>query len=275
LTIELWRKHQVDGDTDALHELCTLWMPRVTQLAFSYKHRMRDAIAEEVDDLISIGSLTLLKVCAGHRFTPGADDGFCRYLSRAIIKGFKVARRDSLWGGCVLAPVARARATFRRQFAWDHGRAPTKDEVTAHLATIITNPNIQVGERRAQHNFSDLQNPTDEARVVDAIDNRPDPGDSSFDGESMRLALKLFKGEDRTMFKLVMEGTSQGEIGKRFKLGEGALRRRINGLLWRARCNSELAASLGVKAEPCEIRSPANALASVRKLPPAPLAKTA
>jgi hypothetical protein len=144
------------------------------------------------------------------------------------------------------------------------------------MATVITNPNIQVGEQRTMIAITDIDDVLNVKRAMRETVDRPDSSHRRImDREVIRLALKGLTGQDREMLKLAIEGEGPTAIGKRFGLTRKVAAKRINGLLWEARCRADLAEYLGVEPEPAVKRHPHGDAVSVGSLPAARRARIA
>jgi hypothetical protein len=159
---------------------------------------------------------------------------------------------------------------WRRRFVRKHGRVPTADEREAFISTLINNPNIEVKVPR-KINFSALdQGDSTRARTY-ADPCAADPSMPVVNRETMRLALKGLSPVDQTILKMLLDGEAPIEISKTVRLTKATMLKRLNGVLWEARCRADLAAYLDVEPEqnlPMAVRG---LRPSIEKFPPARL----
>ena len=93
--------------------------------------------------------------------------------------------------------------------------------------------------------FSVLDSEPDQRSFVN---NFPAPY-REIDSRAIRRAMRLFKGDERQMFRMAVDGMSLDEIAAKFSLhSRSTAAHYVNGLLWRARCDRILASELGVVA---------------------------
>jgi DNA-directed RNA polymerase specialized sigma subunit len=225
--------------------------------------------ASDLDDLISDGQVALvMAVDYGAGKQGFTVDRLRNYAARAIRNSFWLGRACRTWGGFKRSESQLLLVRFRKSHLREHGRYPTRDEVDAHLATLVTNPNIEV-HRRSMVNTSPrtLRAMIDRTRATSpAVDRQ------LLDRETIRLAMKSLKGVDRTLFKLALDGESLGEIARELGIARQAVQRRVNGLLWSSRCRADLAEHLDVQPDAAPARNAYGQLRGIQGQPPARLA---
>lgn len=142
--------------------------------------------------------------------------------------------------------------SFRRRLAREEGRAATKEEITAHLATMIDNPLLQVGEAPPPMLYL-----SDDAWqcVQPAAPQRPLPELSNT--RALRLAMRDLTQEDRRVLVAVLRGESSAAVGKMLGIKRKAARERMTGVLWTLARRRDLAELAG--REPVKVAEPRGA----------------
>jgi RNA polymerase sigma factor (sigma-70 family) len=262
------------GTPDAQRELYQMYLPLVTALAYTFVRKRRSKIDESVEELISDGCVELVRVVNDPNLVLWEGVVFGGYLKTAIVRSFYKNHQNRTWGGWSKSE-SELMTRFRTKFTRGHGRVPTDDEEHAHLRTLITNPNIQVGEEKRR-----MATASSVAHAFSSAMDKREAGEDStlrsvIDNETIRLAMKGLKSIDRQIFRLAIDGVSNREISKRCRIPQGSVHHRICGVLWEARKRADLAAHLGVEAAKEEERNKVGKYASIHRVPPARLALNA
>ncbi|MEA2707994.1 MAG: hypothetical protein QOF78_595 [Phycisphaerales bacterium] len=254
---ETWRRflESDGGDADARHELFDFYAPLVSRVACAMKRSRPEFYRDDVIDLLNDGALGLLR-----RIDSAADYQpiYFRFEAKRVIR--KTIRREVLKRLGLsrrhvekMNVVARARSLFVQ----DHGRMPERDELSAQLAPMFTNPQIQIDHLRPT--ITAVGDAADPERASDALTCAPSRDDAPdarmMDRETVQLALKHLRGDDRRILKMLLAGRGPSDIGREMGIAESTARLRLNGVLWEARRRADLASHLGV--EPIETPRPA------------------
>jgi DNA-directed RNA polymerase specialized sigma subunit len=221
---------------------------------------------DELDVLVSDGCAVLVPALVKLAQLPAANA--LAFAARIIRQGFWKGRRERAWSGGNSREREKVIRRFRTAFVRERGEAPTAEQVREHLATLFTNPQMPVVTRRRMVPFSELESDPDRASLIDQV---PDPH-RTIDTRAIKAAMRLFKGDDRKMFRMAIDGANLRDIAATVGISKGAAFSSVNGLLWRARCDRRLASELGVVADTTPLRDPKHGWISVRNRPPAALA---
>lgn len=236
-TDALWHRH-FQGDADADHALFTHYAPFVAIVAFRL-HRRRPELFDDVEQLISDGSLGLLHAIRLTR----QGRGFWVFAKREIRKQCYREMQTRQWGGRRASEKRSVLRSVQATLTAELGRLPGEEETLARLGEIFDNPLVYVGHAD-QHAMSQIgADGRVEARNVRQPGARPDQ--QLIDAEVIRLAGKGLDRRDRKILKAILAGQTPKEIADRFELSYSTVRNRINGLLWSCRSNAELAAYVG------------------------------
>jgi DNA-directed RNA polymerase specialized sigma subunit len=233
-----------DADRDAL---ASIFLGQVTMMAINRKMRWPHA---ELDELISDGCLGVMRIIS--KFGDLPLDRFRRMIFGAIKIAFSAGVAERMWaGGKKLdARDNRTMLQIRSMFLKQHGRMPTGEEIRAALNQMIDNGQIEKEFTRANMIPASVAADEDGVDLLAQLgaDGHVGPVYETISRETMKIALRGLKGTDRTIFKCAIEGMNPREIGERVNLNTATVYKRVNGLLWAARCRADLAAHLGAEA---------------------------
>jgi DNA-directed RNA polymerase specialized sigma subunit len=180
-------------------------------------------------------------------------------IRRAVRRAIWNEMRARSWSGRRRAEQLQTVQRIRGELTRELGRVPDKNEIIVRLADQVTNPNIYIPAIEdvgtVMNNPSQWDRRTRSGEIEHAMKNIADhksglPIDAVLGGEAMRVAMKRMKGVDRKIFRLLLAGHEQSVIADKVGLSRTTVHQRLNGLLWTARCNAELAAYLGVEPDP-------------------------
>jgi RNA polymerase sigma factor (sigma-70 family) len=206
--------------------------------AVSLAKRWHWTRALTLDEIVSDCCLGLLYAV---RDFPGDDAARLRtYAAKAMRHRLHETLLGMTWGARTHVDLrAWSLRKFRADFARASGRTPTPDEVEAHVRTLVSNPLIQVGDGPQMAAASDV---SPEGRRMIAARAAPTvpAADALADRELAELAMAALDDEGRKVLAMVLDGASHAEIGRAFGVAKRTMCRRINGLLWQARCAAEL-----------------------------------
>lgn len=240
-TIALWHrwlKLRREADFQALAEHYT---PLITILVTCLKRAKPAMFADDFNDLRQDGIVFMLDIL---RRTKSYFPGTPVLIMRWVRKDLYQCVRARSWGGAReskrLAIIASERAAMVQELE----RVPTPQEMADRLRGVFTNPNLHLQFSDALAGSAGVNFSVTTKRVR----CHSDPWGEVIQNECRRLALKGLSGVDRKIVKLVMDGHSPAEIGRRIGLKGSYLMRRINGVLWELRCRADLADLLGVEA---------------------------
>jgi RNA polymerase sigma factor (sigma-70 family) len=239
----LWRDYARDPGDVTRNRLAEFYLPLAAAFAGWLGRRNPDLAVTRAEELVSDCCVGLLEAITCWR---GDDLARFRTYAMAVMKRvvFEAVAEWRFTKDRVRTARRRVLRKFRKEFVRDHGRLPTRGEEEAVLRGLLDNPAFQVG------NDPRLLADTDaaEAGHVKRAAAAQRPVDSGLlDREAVALALSQFAGDDRRIVRMVLDGASLWEIAKAMNVAERAVSRRVNGLLWVARSNVELARYLGVE----------------------------
>ena len=270
-----WRRYSVDRNAADEKALVEHYLPLCQILVYQLKRSRPEFYWEDEDTLISDATLALLRTIRRHHHIDGCH-GFRVFASgrmRCIIHREITGRMWSHRRGYErLRVIAQARARLIQEL----GRMPTPDELTAALAGLITNPDIAVGKSPQWLSPSQLDRKSNARRLRGAMEafadrSAPSPDAPMIERETMRLALKGLKGDDRTMLKMLAAGAGTREIARKLAVNLPTLHGRLNGILWELRCRADLAEYAGVVPEPAPRLTNKKSLLPLSSLGPARL----
>jgi DNA-directed RNA polymerase specialized sigma subunit len=215
--------------------------PLVLMLAMAKRKRF----GEDLDVLVSDGCVGLLSAIRSKTFRAGAD--FRRYAAVSIKFAFCKGKRDRTWGGGRNTPQQKAARNFRRAFAIQHGTAPTQSQIDAHLATIIVNPQIQIGDGPMVKPISQFPDQDDLREEMESIvDDSVFADQPAIDRDLVRFASKSLRGVDLKAFRMLVKGDRLMDIARALGVSKGLARRILDGVIWRLRALHGLRDALGV-----------------------------
>jgi DNA-directed RNA polymerase specialized sigma subunit len=246
-TAELWDRYTSDGDVSAFQGLMKFYAPLAFICACQLKRRRPDFYVDELDDLVSDGLLGLAfairRMLSGtaQYLMPGPD--FYMRADTSIKATIRNQVKTRTWAGKGRSDRLELIGRLQSELIQEHGRLPTREELRSRLAEHLTNPNIQVGDVDPA-----AMMPLSAAayRVADTSAQRPDV--PALQSETIRLAFKGLKGEDRKILRIVLNGGTRRDVAAALGISPGSAEQRVNGLLWELRCRPDLAAHLDVEA---------------------------
>jgi DNA-directed RNA polymerase specialized sigma subunit len=227
----------------------------------------------ELDELVSDGALGVLNVVDHHAHLPA--DRFRQMVVGAVYGNFAQRLRERTWGGKVKALDGRRKLAVKQRLMRQLRRPPTAAEwADAYAAERAADgPDGANVDRRTRVLLATDQALDDGATQLDVAATRgPTPDVTAADRETMELAMAGLAGDDREMFRLAVEGVPHKDIAARFGLSHQAAYRRVNGLLWQARCRADLARHLGVEPAAFIPHYPDKSERGIGSVPPARLA---
>ena len=249
----LWADHR-QAPTDAtLDALARFYLPLCWLVAAIWYRRLRSRLSAErpMDDVLSDCTLGLVVAIAdddGER-TPARFAQFARaVMKRRVFCGLS-ADQDWSWHARIRhAHEARKSVirSFRRKVAREQGRAATRQDIAAHLASMIDNPAIQVGD--AAPPMLSLSADVGDGRSQQLPAPQP-PLPELHDTRALRVAMRQLAPADRVLLKAILRGESSAAVGESLGISRKAARRRMNGLLWELRRRRDLAEALGLEPE--------------------------
>jgi DNA-directed RNA polymerase specialized sigma24 family protein len=251
----LWTAFVADPSPVRRAVLAEHFTAYAVRLALSIWRRKRrhdvhtSARVVDVDELVGDASLALMMAidCCDTAAPIAFLDHVRRYVSNHVQR--ELQRR--LWPERYFRSSARNNVLrgFRKRFIRARGRRPNAAEKTAYLASLLNNPNIDIDPtvHKRQTGRPELYFAGDadvEAGVAHVADDGPAPDARLMDRETIGLALKGLRGDDRRMFKLVMDGLNSAEIAREMGIPRSSAYYRARGLIWDARCRADLARHL-------------------------------
>jgi DNA-directed RNA polymerase specialized sigma subunit len=268
-TVELWRRHQLDGDAAAFRGLVEHYSYVAWINAVVLKARRPEFYIDPIGDLVSDGHLALVLLVRRFAYRSLSDRfmflAMAKTHVRGRIRGETLARH---WIDKRLATPQNAVAECRADLVKDLGRLPTRRELSVALGCLIDNPALE-GEAAAPPPPGLAPRHRAHAGLVNARTN-PEPAVDvpALTREAMTLALRGLDARDAKTLRLLLTGHSAREVARSMGLENSGFAQRVNGLLWELRSRADLASSLGVEPTP----RPAGGLKSlprVSSLPPA------
>jgi DNA-directed RNA polymerase specialized sigma subunit len=236
------------GDRDAI---VALFLPKITAMAINRKQSASTPVQNEVDDFISDGCLAVMGVVSRHADLPW--ERFRMIATSAIRCSFNAGMAERTWAGGVRrgARQNHTMLAIRSVFLKQHGRMPKGVEIRAALDQMIKNGQIEKEFTRPRMNAASAVADEDGVDLLAQLgeDRSPAPLYEIISRETMQLAMKGLTGMDRRLFKLSIEGFNANQIAKRVGLSNATVYNRVNGLLWAARCNADLAERGGYEAD--------------------------
>jgi hypothetical protein len=195
----------------------------------------------------------------------------------AIKVAFNNGMAERMWAGGKKQKARdnRTMLKIRSIFLKQHGRMPTGVELRAALDKMIENGQIEKEFSRVRMDSASAVADEDGVDLLAQLgaDGHVGPLYETMGRETMKIALRGLKGIDRRMFKLAIEGMSAELIGKHVGLSTAHASRRVNGLLWAARCRADLASHLGTEAAKAVVYGKHHRPVAISNVPPAPLSK--
>lgn len=239
---EHWQRYQSTGDPAARQSLFEFYAPIVAITTLKLKRRIPSLFSEEPVDLFNDGAIGVLRFLESYvqrDYQPGFFHASCRQIVRTtmmreVLKRVRGISRRQLKKQNIIAE-------FRSRYVQDNGRVPEKAEVAAHLSGLFVNPNLAIDLVAEQKPFASCNR----EEVRDVCNSRA--AGHAIDipllcAETVKLALKGLRGDDRKILKLLLAGHSRQEIEQRLHLKD--IQRRLNGVLWEARSRADLALHL-------------------------------
>lgn len=266
----LWRRLKIDGDASAHHPLVEYFLPFAAKHANALRNAHPDFYIGDVDDMVSDGALGLLmqvRINDEERF-----DYFCFAVHRCIRDYIRLGTIERHFGGRNRRRRDNLFHDMRERLIRRLGRVPLRDELIEAMRGVLKPQGIQLGETPLRLSYHGNDEVAREA--TEAVDSScAQPADAILRAEAIRLAKRTLKGVDRRIFDLTLKGLSPSEIAKKLNLpgNRGAWCARVNGVLWRARCDAKLALYLGVERQQMPARTANRALPPIAKAPPAKL----
>ncbi len=244
---DVWARYVADDNPRDFQRLTEFYMPMAHRRAMIIYRRNADLFSD-VDDMIQDGVLGLMSIIRGQKRNLVTTPFFkFKRMSMAINRSIWHEAVKRRWGGESRQEKMKVVRSVRAQLTLAMGRTPDEAEMLHGLRAMITNPGIYVGDAHMIAR-SQLENPDERAKLR----QYPDPTQSSpieqlLDRETIALAMKDFSPSEQEMLKLLLDGHSKKQVGKLMGMPEETARRRMNGLLWTARCRAELADYVGVE----------------------------
>jgi RNA polymerase sigma factor (sigma-70 family) len=245
----IWDKYLQHGGAEEERALIECYAPLVYMVAASGAKRRPQFHAEPFDDYISDGCLALIDLVRTQE--KNCDSAFrfkCWRRVRKIIYNGIIDRRWMSHHANRSFSVARSQ---RSRLTQELGRLPTQREMAQTLRGLITNPDFFAGHEPLMRNAGDRSH----LGAGHGMNRKPGQGgerpeDRMVDQDVLRLASEGLTSGERKTLKLLLAGVTPGEIAARMNISSSQIRQRLNGLLWKARANAELAAYLGTQSQP-------------------------
>lgn len=236
-----------------------------------------DFFGRDLNVLLSDGMLALLYYLE-KTDVPLAPAFRAYQIKRRVIWQIWKSATERMYGGRKSMKKAGILRRERAQLTQQLGRVPTPEEMTDAIARLIDNPEISIGQdertrlalqlgraptpeetRGALRHLAD--NPAIYFGRINTVSLTRDDGSGQepaaksrdvaepiIDRETVKLALKGLRGDDRKIVRLLLSGYGPKEIGQKMGFAnERGIRRRLNGVLWELRRRADLAAHLGVE----------------------------
>ena len=177
-----------------------------------------------------------------------------------------------MWAGGKKAKARdnRTMLQIRSIFLKQHGRMPTGVELRSALNQMIDNGQIEKEFTRVKMIPASVAD-EDGVNLLAQLgaDGHVGPLYETVNRETMKIALRGLKGVDRIIFKCAIEGMTASQITSRTGLHRSTIDKRVNGLLWAARCRTDLAAHLGTEAATSIPVNASGKPVAISKAPPA------
>jgi DNA-directed RNA polymerase specialized sigma subunit len=252
----VWGRYLADRNAADFSTLCDHYTRIVWIEANRIHSQAPHLFGGPVDDSVSDGLLGMIQqIRITESFAPFYTFSKLRNAIRRAIWAEALSRS---WPGRHHSEKMLTIRRIRAELTRETGRVPDRDEIIVRLSRQVANPNIYIpaidDAGRVISNPSQWGGLTAKGELENAMKKIADersanPIDAILGGESVRLAMKRMKGVDRIIFRMLLAGHDQFEIAEKMKLSRGTIHNRLNGLLWTARCNAELAAYLGVEPD--------------------------
>lgn len=264
-TLLLWRAYKERGSVDAFHQLIEHYAPMCQLNAAVMKKRVPWLFVDDLDTMTSDGVIGLMR--AVEKIDDWQHPKLRFFVSKLIRTAIYRGRLNTLWGHQRAYYAKNIIAQARERLVRENACEPTPQELAESLAGRINNPNFYTSHAqvRSMHDSPEVRA---FARLVHDETVRQ-PAEDALDAETLKIAIRRLKGDDRKYFRLAIAGKSIEDIAARFGVKPASARARINGVLWRVRIDRRLQMHLGVEAESAPRRTAYGSLASIHEAPPA------
>lgn len=257
---EHFNRYRETKDKAAFQAILLTYAPLAWVEAWKFHQRHGERFNETLDYAVSDGILGLI-LAIDRAVRTRTEHLFYFRAGRYAFKAMWRQATQRQWG----SNTRRARDSsiarnIRAAHVAEHGYAPTPEEMSSMLAGLVDNPNFEVSHHPKIRSTTMLARRT--------VDPMPFPDELLMDRETIKLAMKGLKSQDKAILKRVMAGDGPAEIGRDLGLSRCGSFRRVSGVLWEARCRADLARHLGVEPASPTDRNKA-VLASMKNIAPA------
>ncbi len=210
--LERFRRYRKSGDRSLRNALIEEHRWVAVHCARQFANR-----GEPLDDLIQVAQVGLLK--AVERFDPDLGVSFTSFAMPTVLGELRRHFRDKTWAVRVprrLKELHLELAAAREELANDHGRAPTADELAAHLGVSVEEV-LEGLEASAGYRTAPLARPSDEDGDGDRESVALRVDDDALEGADDRIMVNNLLGtlperEQRIVRLRFFSGLSQAEI---------------------------------------------------------------
>jgi len=235
----LLERYHASGDPAAREALVQRFLPLARQLARRYQRG-----SEPLDDLVQVASLGLLK--AIDRFEPTRSTAFSSFAVPTILGELKRHFRDRGWSVRVPRDLQELAVRVERvsdDMARGLGRAPTPDEMAAHMSVTVEQV-LEAREAAGAYRAISLDRPNEDDEEGDGMADRMGVEDPGFglaeDAATVERLMSVLSDREREVLRLRFEeDLTQSDIGARVGVSQMHVSRLIRQAVARLRQEAE------------------------------------
>jgi RNA polymerase sigma factor (sigma-70 family) len=270
---DAWGRYLADQNQADFQFLIDSYLPVVWYQARHVKRLNPGIFSEPLEDYVSDGVLGLMQAIRRIKaFSHPLTFVIVRNTIKRSIWNESTART---WAGRKRTESIRTIQKIRSELTAKHGRLPSREELTARLAEKVKNPQIYfyyLDEGVASMVPRSQMEKSDGRKLMrDKDHSQPAPDEKVMHEETVKLALKGLGKQDRQILRMVLAGKSGVAIAEALGLTKAVVAKRLNGVLWEARCRADLAEHLGVEPAETPVKDNYRRFAAVGNMPPARL----